>query len=382
MKGLSHRLDHLQEYYFSQKLREVEELRAKGYPVINMGIGSPDLPPAPEVIEALKESASQVASHGYQGYQGILELRKAMSDFYAVHYRVEVDPQGEILPLLGSKEGIMHISMAFLDVGDEVLVPDPGYPTYAAVTRMLQAVPRSYTLTSDNGWYPDFEALEKLDLSKVKLMWCNYPNMPTGAKATMEIFEKLVALGRKHQILIVHDNPYSFILQENPLSILQIEGAKDVALELNSLSKTSNLAGWRVGMVLGKKEWIHAITKVKSNMDSGMFLGIQHGAIKALQLGKEWYESLNTVYATRRQLIWKLVDRLGLSYDREAVGMFVWAKVAEEVDARTLVDELLYQKHLFVTPGEVFGEQGRSYLRFSLCVSEQHIAEVLERFEQ
>ena len=382
MKGFSHRLDHLQEYYFSQKLREVEQLRAQGHPVVNMGIGSPDLPPATEVIEALKNSASRKSGHGYQGYQGILELRKAMGDFYVVHYGVQVDPQGEILPLLGSKEGIMHVSMAFLDAGDEVLVPDPGYPTYAAVTQMLQAVPRPYSLRPENGWYPDFEALEKMDLNKVKLMWCNYPHMPTGAKADLEIFEKLVAFGKQHQILIVHDNPYSFILQENPLSILQVEGAKDVALELNSLSKTSNLAGWRVGMVLGKKEWIHAITKVKSNMDSGMFLGIQHGAIKALQLGKDWYESLNAVYTVRRRLIWKLADRLGLFYDREAVGMFVWAKVAEGVDARVLVDELLYKKHLFVTPGEVFGEQGRGYLRFSLCVPEQLIEEVLGRFDQ
>jgi aspartate/methionine/tyrosine aminotransferase len=381
MKGFSKLTDSIQEYYFSQKLKEVNRLREEGKPIINMGIGSPDLPPHPSVVEALHQSSLLPTSHGYQGYQGIPALRIAYADFYQRHYGITLIPDSEILPLLGSKEGIMHISMTFLDEGDQVLVPNPGYPTYTSVTKMLLAEPVSYNLKRENNWYPDFESLQKMDLGKVKLMWVNYPHMPTGAKADLGVFEKLIAFGRKHQIIIVNDNPYSFVLENQPKSIFQIEGAKDVALELNSLSKTSNMAGWRVGFVSGKPEWISAITKVKSNMDSGMFLGIQQGAIAAMSLGRDWYEGLNEVYSKRRKLIWELADKLGLEFEKDTAGMFVWAKLPQGKKTDELVDNLLYNKSIFVTPGHVFGSQGEGYIRFSLCVKEEFIKEALNRIQ-
>jgi len=379
MKGYSKRTESIQEYYFSQKLKEVNRLREEGKPIINMGIGSPDLPPDPSVIEALYQSSILPSSHGYQGYQGVPALRSAYADFYRRHYGVDLNPDSEVLPLLGSKEGVMHISMTFLDEGDQVLVPNPGYPTYTSVTKMLLAEPVYYELKAENNWYPDFEELEKKDLSKVKIMWVNYPHMPTGAKADLEVFERLIAFGRKHKILIVNDNPYSFVLENEPKSIFQIDGAKEVALELNSLSKTSNMAGWRVGFVAGRSEWITAITKVKSNMDSGMFLGIQQGAIAAMNLDKEWYENLNEIYSQRRKLIWEFADRLGLEYEKDTAGMFVWAKLPSGKKSDQLVDDLLYNKSIFVTPGHVFGSNGEGYIRFSLCVKEELINEATNR---
>ncbi|MCH7397260.1 aminotransferase class I/II-fold pyridoxal phosphate-dependent enzyme [Belliella sp. DSM 107340] len=381
MKGFSKRLNEVQEYYFSQKLKEVNSLKSSGKPILNMGIGSPDLPPHPKVVKAICQAAINPTGHGYQGYQGIPQLREAFSDFYKEHYSVQLDPDGEILPLLGSKEGIMHVSMAFLDAGDQVLIPNPGYPTYSSVCKLLHVEPVYFDLLESQNWEPDFESLSKTDLSKVKLMWVNYPNMPTGAKASKVLFEKLIAFGREHEIVIVHDNPYSFILENNPLSILKINGAMEVALELNSLSKTANMAGWRVGMIGGKKEWIQAITKVKSNMDSGMFLGIQEGAIAALRLEKDWYSKLNFEYRKRRELVWQLAEKLGLSYDSDAVGMFVWAKLPESMNDLELVDKLLYEKSIFITPGRIFGSRGKGFVRFSLCVSTEIIQEAIDRIK-
>ncbi|ERM84271.1 hypothetical protein P872_14590 [Rhodonellum psychrophilum GCM71 = DSM 17998] len=379
MKGFSTRLEQVQEYYFSQKLKEVNQLIAEGRPVINMGIGSPDLPPHPNVIAALTAAASKPQAHGYQSYQGNPELRKAIADFYLRHYQVNLSPESEILPLMGSKEGIMHLSMAFLDEGDEVLIPNPGYPTYTSVTKMLKANPIYYDLLPGNQWQPDFKALGQLDLKKVKIMWVNYPHMPTGAKASLSLFEKLIAFGKENDIIIAHDNPYSFILEENPLSIFNVGGAMEIAVELNSLSKTANMPGWRVGMVLGKKEWIQAILRVKSNMDSGMFLGIQQGAIAALALDKSWFVGLNNIYAERRALIWELAERLDLQVDRDTVGLFVWAKAPAGIEVGNLVDTLLYDKNIFVTPGKIFGSNGEDYVRFSLCVPIEKIKEALSR---
>lgn len=379
MKGYSKRLADVQEYYFSQKLREVVQLQAAGKPIINMGIGSPDLPPHPSVVEALAVSAGKPNSHGYQGYQGIPALRAGFADFYQRFYGIALNPNFEILPLMGSKEGIMHISMAFLDAGDQMLVPDPGYPTYRSVAALLGVVAIPYALKAENAWRPDWKEIESRDLSKVKIMWANYPHMPTGARADLGVFEEIVAFGKKHGIVIVHDNPYSFVLEPKPKSILQVAEAMDVALELNSLSKTSNMAGWRVGMLAGKPEWIQAVTKVKSNMDSGMFLGIQQGAVAALGLGQDWYDALNRTYAERRKLIWELASKLGFSYEKESAGMFVWCKIQDGKSAEAWVDYLLHEKSIFVTPGTVFGTQGQGYIRLSLCVSEEKIKEAIDR---
>lgn len=379
MKGYSKRLADVQEYYFSQKLREVAQLQAAGKPIINMGIGSPDLPPHPSVVEALAVSAGKPNSHGYQGYQGVPALRAGFADFYQRFYGFALNPNSEILPLMGSKEGIMHISMAFLDAGDQVLVPDPGYPTYRSVATLLGVDAVPYALKAEYAWRPDWKEIESRDLSKVKIMWANYPHMPTGARADLGVFEEVVAFGKKYGILIVHDNPYSFVLEPKPKSILQVAGAMDVALELNSLSKTSNMAGWRVGMLAGKPEWIQAVTKVKSNMDSGMFLGIQQGAVAALGLGPDWYEALNRTYAERRKLIWELALKLGFSYEKESAGMFVWCRIQDGKSAEAWVDYLLHEKSIFVTPGTVFGTQGQGYIRFSLCVSEEKIKEAIDR---
>ena len=331
----ANRLQQVKEYYFSSKLREVRQLKAAGKPVINIGIGSPDLDPPLSVSRAMQNALEQNHIHGYQSYQGLPELRNAMAAFYLQHYYVKADPENEILPLMGSKEGIMHISMAFLNAGDKVLIPNPGYPTYASVTNLVQAEPVLYDLKEDNNWFPDLVALAKTDLSKVKLMWVSYPHMPTGSKPTKQLFEQLVAFGRKHQILIINDNPYSFILNDTPLSILSVPGAKDVALELNSLSKTFNMAGWRVGMVLGSAQNIQAILEVKSNMDSGMFYGIQQGAIAALNSDENWFKNLSSTYKDRRKVAWQIAEVLGCTYDKNSAGLFIWAKLPEWEKSRT-----------------------------------------------
>ena len=346
-----------------------------------MGIGSPDLAPDNAVIEAIQQAMFDDKAHEYQSYQGLLELRKGMADFYATHFGVALNFNSEVLPLMGSKEGIMHISLAFLNEGDSVLIPNPGYPTYASVTELVQANAIYYDLCHENNWFPDFEALEKLDLSKVKLMWVSYPHMPTGVNGTFAFFEKLVAFGKKHQILIINDNPYSFVLNDNPISIFQVKGAMDVALELNSLSKTFNMAGWRVGMVLGNKTLLDAILKVKSNMDSGMFYGIQKGAIAALQLGKNWFESQNQIYAKRRDLIFELAKKMNCTFDKKSVGLFVWAKLPEGISSsEKYIDQVLLDKHIFITPGTIFGSNGKGFIRFSLCVTEEKIQEAINRF--
>lgn len=375
------RLNTVQEYYFSKKLREVRGLMAQGKPIINMGIGSPDLTPSEHVLNAIQKSVLENGAHQYQSYQGLPQLREAIANFYDKKFNVIANSASEILPLMGSKEGIMHISLAFLNAGDEVLIPNPGYPTYTSVTKLVGAVPKYYDLTADNGWFPDLEVLEKQDLSKVNIMWLSYPHMPTGATATRTQFVKIVAFAKKHNILLVNDNPYSFVLNADPASILSISGAKEVCLELNSLSKTFNMAGWRVGFVLGSEDHINAILKVKSNMDSGMFYGIQKGAIAALESSDDWFIELNKVYSARRELIFQLADTLGCTYDREAVGMFVWAKLPEgSVASEAFIDDILYKKDLFITPGTIFGSNGEGYIRFSLCITEDKIKEAIARF--
>ena len=375
------RLVHIQEYYFSKKLREVRGLMAEGRPIINMGIGSPDLAPSKVVVDAIKNAVDDTGAHQYQSYQGLPELRESIATFYKSNFNVNVEPANEILPLMGSKEGILHISMAFLNVGDAALIPNPGYPTYTSVTNLVGAEPLYYDLVAENNWFPDLDALEKQDLSKVKIMWVCYPHMPTGAVATKEQLQALVKFAKKNNILLVNDNPYSFVLNTAPTSILSIESAKDCALELNSLSKTFNMAGWRVGMVLGSKEHLDAVLKVKSNMDSGMFYGIQKGAIAALKSSKDWFSDLNKVYASRRDLIFQLADKLNCTYDKNAVGMFVWAKLpADSVSSEEFIDEVLYSKNVFITPGTIFGSNGEGYIRFSLCVTQDKIKEAISRF--
>ncbi|WP_419212457.1 pyridoxal phosphate-dependent aminotransferase [Maribacter sp. X9] len=376
------RLNTVQEYYFSKKLREVRGLMAQGKPIINMGIGSPDLAPSEYVLKTIQESVLEAGAHQYQSYQGLPQLREGIAKFYKNRFQVTADPATEILPLMGSKEGIMHISLAFLNEGDEVLIPNPGYPTYTSVTHLVGAVPKYYDLTEDNGWFPDLEELAAQNLSKVKIMWLSYPHMPTGATATREQFEKMVAFAKEQDILLVNDNPYSFVLNSEPSSILSIPGAKDICLELNSLSKTFNMAGWRVGFVLGSEEHINAILKVKSNMDSGMFYGIQKGAIAALESSDDWFVELNKVYSARRELVFQLADKLNCVYDRKAVGMFVWAKLPEgSTTSEEFIDRILYEKDLFITPGTIFGSNGEGYIRFSLCIAEEKIKEAIKRFE-
>lgn len=375
------RLETVQEYYFSKKLREVRGLVAKGRPIIHMGIGSPDLAPSKDVINAIQNSVTDTGAHQYQSYQGLPELREAIAIFYLSKFGVAADAATEILPLMGSKQGIMHISMAFLNEGDQVLIPNPGYPTYTAVSKLVGAVPQYYDLVEDKGWFPDLEELEKDDLSKVKLMWLGYPHMPTGATANKKQFEQLIAFAKRNDILLINDNPYSFILNDDPTSILSIDGAKDVALELNSLSKTFNMAGWRVGMVLGSEENLKSILKVKSNMDSGMFYGIQKGAIAALGSSKEWFDNLNTIYTSRKELMLQLVEKLGCTYDSTSVGLFIWAKLPYgSTSAEKFIDNILYDKDIFIAPGTIFGSNGEGYIRFSLCVTEEKIQEAIDRF--
>ena len=379
MIEVANRLHTVEEYYFSKKLREVHMLKAAGLPIINLGIGSPDLQPPQKVLNAIANSLSEANAHQYQSYQGLLELREAMTGFYKEHYNVSLSPKTEVLPLIGSKEGIMHISMAYLNAGDEVLIPNPGYPTYASVARLLGANPKFYDLTEASQWVPNLLELEQQDLSKVKLMWINYPHMPTGQQADYKLFEDLVAFAKRHHILLVNDNPYSFILNDHPKSILKVPGAKAVCLELNSLSKTFNMAGWRVGMIVGDATHISNILKVKSNMDSGMFYGIQKGAIEALRCSKLWYMSLNSVYEQRRALLWQLITALGCTYDKEATGLFVWAKLPAGIRSEDFIESLLKKYHLFVAPGFIFGSNGEGYVRFSLCASTESIHEAIRR---
>jgi len=382
MSQTADRLSSVQEYYFSAKLREVAALVKAGKPIINMGIGSPDLPPHPAVVTALENGMSHPKAHMYQSYQGLPELRSAMVAFYQKYYQVTLDPAEEVLPLMGSKEGIMHISMAFLNKGDQVLIPNPGYPTYSSVTRLLEAEPIYYNLSASKGWQPDFEALEALDTTKVKLMWLNYPHMPTGAPTQKQTFERLIAWAQDRNILLINDNPYSFILNETPQSILKIPGAKSVALELNSLSKAFNMAGWRVGMLTGNASTLKEVLKVKSNMDSGMFYGVQCGAIAALEAEQEWFDRLNAIYRKRRTGVEQIAKSLGTTFDPRSVGMFLWAKLPQSAsNAETVIDQLLYDKDLFVAPGTIFGSQGARYIRFSLCVSENKIQEALKRIQ-
>ncbi|RBW57249.1 MULTISPECIES: pyridoxal phosphate-dependent aminotransferase [unclassified Tenacibaculum] len=374
------RLETVQEYYFSKKLKEVRQLASEGKPIINMGIGSPDLQPPSTVIKAIQDSLTDVGAHKYQSYQGLPEFRNAVANFYKAKYNVIINPDNEILPLMGSKEGIMHISLAFLNEGDHVLIPNPGYPTYSSVTNLVGAKSVFYELDATNNWQPNFNELEKLDLTNVKLMWVNYPHMPTGTKALKETYQQLIEFGKKHHIIIVNDNPYSFILNDTPKSILQVEGAKDIALELNSLSKSYNMAGWRVGKLIGNQHFLNEVLKVKTQMDSGMFYGIQKGAIKALELDDRWFKEQNKIYQSRQQLIFKIADTLGCTYNKNTSGMFVWAKLPEGQESEKVVDDLLHNKHIFVAPGTIFGSQGEGYIRFSLCVPEEKIKEAITRF--
>ena len=377
------RLASVKEYYFSIKFREMANSVQTGNPIINMGIGSPDLSPHPKVIEALTQGMSHPKAHMYQSYQGLPELRNAIAHFYQQFYKVSLNPKEEILPLMGSKEGIMHISMAFLNKGDQVLLPNPGYPTYRSVTQLLEAEPIEYDLKAENNWQPDFDALEAMNTTKVKLMWINYPHMPTGAVAQKETFERLIRWARERDILLINDNPYSFILNNQPESILSIPGAKEVALELNSLSKAFNMAGWRIGMLSGKAATLKAVLKVKSNMDSGMFYGIQQGAIAALQAQESWFEKLNDIYRQRRKLIFELASLLNTDFDAHNSGLFVWAKMRDTSKSSVeYIEEILQNHHIFIAPGSIFGSQGEGYIRFSLCVEELQISKALERIRK
>jgi aspartate/methionine/tyrosine aminotransferase len=376
------RTDNVQEYYFSQKLAQIDRMRRNGLDIINLGIGSPDQPPSENTVSALIVEARKPTSHGYQSYSGIPGLRKAFADWYRKYFQVSLNPDNEILPLMGSKEGIMHISMAFVNPGDEVLVPDPGYPTYSSVTDLVGGKIRKYELSEGNGWLPDLAALEKTDLSRVKLMWINYPNMPTGTKGSMDLFENLVAFGLKNEILLVNDNPYSFILNEEYLSILSVEGAKETALELNSLSKSHNMAGWRIGMVAGDSEYIKTILKVKSNMDSGMFLGMQMAAVEALNNKEPWFRSVNEVYRKRRKIVEEIMDLLRCRYDKSQVGLFVWGHIPDEIiNCELFIEEILIKSHVFITPGFIFGKTGERYIRISLCANEEKLNEAKARIK-
>ena len=377
------RLNGIGEYYFSQKLREIDELNKAGKNVINLGIGSPDLPPHPEVISVLQEETARHNVHAYQSYKGSAVLRRAMGHWYKNWYNVELDPESEILPLIGSKEGIMHICMTYLNKGDEVLVPNPGYPTYRSAVKLAGGKCTEYKLKEKNNYEPDFDKLEKIKLKKVKLMFVNYPQMPTGQLPTMELFEKLVAFGRKHEILIIHDNPYSFILNENPVSLLSAKGAKDCVIELNSLSKSHNMAGWRVGMLCGARKRIDEVLRFKSNMDSGMFLPVQLAAARALSLGKEWHEEVNAVYRKRRAKVLGLLDLLGCKYSKEQAGMFIWASIPSAYkNGFVLSDEVLYNAGVFITPGGIFGDAGEKYIRVSLCSTEDKFEEAIQRIKK
>lgn len=378
------RLNSVSEYYFSTKLKEVAEMNARGLQVINLGIGSPDFPPSPDTIQALTESAQKSDTHGYQPYVGIPELRKAFADFYQKWFQVELNPANEIQPLIGSKEGILHISMAFLNKGDGVLVPNPGYPTYSSVSNLLQANVITYDLDENNNWQPDFDALEQIDLTNVKLMWVNYPNMPTGTPATLDLFERLVAFGKKHSIVICNDNPYSFILNTKYLSILQVAGAKDICIELNSMSKSHNMPGWRMGMLASNAQFVEWILKVKSNVDSGQFKPMQVAAVAALNNSEEWHNEMNILlYRKRRMKAEAILQQLGCTFDEKQVGLFLWGKIPENCnDSAALADKVLYDAKVFITPGIIFGDKGKRYIRISLCANENMLQQALDRIKE
>lgn len=377
------RLELVAEYYFAGKLREIAQMQRDGKPVLNLGIGSPDFPPHPSVTAALQNTAGDPGAHGYQSYTGIPALREAWAAWYRQYYDVILDPGSEILPLIGSKEGIVHIAMAFLEPGDIALVPNPGYPAYRAASLLAGAEVRSYDLTKENAWLPDFTQLERSDLSGVKVLWANYPHMPTGAPASPAVFQQLVDFGRRHNILIVHDNPYSFILNDTPRSIHGAEGARDVALELNSLSKSHNMAGWRVGAVTGHPEYLKAVLRFKSNMDSGQFLPVQRAAACALQLPPAWHTGLNDIYRERRQEAEAILGALGCHFDPTQQGMFLWGEIPNRYpNAYDLSDELLYEKHVFLTPGGIFGSNGDRHIRISLCSPAETLREAGMRIRQ
>ncbi len=374
------RLEGISEYYFASKLREIAQMKADGHPVINLGIGSPDLPPAAEVTDILYAAAASPTAHGYQSYTGIPALRTAWINWYRRHYQVELTHDNQVLPLIGSKEGIVHIAMTFLEPGDIALAPNPGYPAYRAATQLAGATVKYYDLDAENQWYPRLDLLEKEDLSKVKIMWVNYPHMPTGAPGTRDVFEKIVAFAQRHQILVVNDNPYSFILNNHPASILSVPGAEAVAIELNSLSKSHNMAGWRVGAVLGRADYLAAILRFKSNMDSGQFLPVQQAAVAALELPDTWYTGLNATYAERQQKAFAILSKTGCSFDPAQQGLFVWARIGDDwQDGYALSDHLLYNNHLFLTPGGIFGSAGERYVRISLCQEVSVFEAALER---
>lgn len=376
------RLDAVQEYYFSRKLKEVARLNAEGQDIISLAIGSPDQPPSPQTIDKLCEVAHDPSAHGYQPTMGTMELRKAMADFYHRWYGVEVDAASEVQPLIGSKEGILHITLAFVNPDDEVLVPNPGYPTYTSLSKILGAKVVNYNLDEDNGWQPDFEELEHRDLSRVKLMWTNYPNMPTGGDARMETYRKLVDFARRHDIVVVNDNPYSFILNDQPLSLLQVEGAKDCCIELNSMSKGYNMPGWRVGMCVSNPQFISWILKIKSNIDSGTFRGLQLAAAEALTTNtEEWHREYNiNVYRRRREIAERIMQALGCTYDDSQVGMFLWGKIADKyANAEQLTERVLHEARVFITPGFIFGSNGERYVRISLCAQDDKMQEALRR---
>ncbi|NDV66358.1 pyridoxal phosphate-dependent aminotransferase [Bacteroides sp. 224] len=379
----ANRLNSVSEYYFSKKLKEVAQMNAESKDVISLGIGSPDMPPSDDVIQTLCSNAHKADGHGYQPYTGIPELRKGMADWYKKWYNVELDPTSEVLPLIGSKEGILHITLAFVNPGDQILVPNPGYPTYTSLSTLLGAEVINYNLKEENGWMPNFEELEQLDLSRVKLMWVNYPNMPTGTNATTELFEQLVDFAQHKGIVIVNDNPYSFILNKQPLSILSIPGAKDCCIELNSMSKSHNMPGWRIGMLLGNPTFVQWILKVKSNIDSGMFRAIQLAAAQALKAEEDWYESNNNNYRERRKIAGEIMDTLGCTYNDNQVGMFLWGKIPDTcANVEELTEQVLHEARVFITPGFIFGSNGARYIRISLCCKKEKLEEALKRIKK
>ncbi len=378
----ANRLQHIKEYYFSRKLKEIEKLQKQGRDIINLGIGNPDLPPSYEVIKELSQTASMASAHGYQSYRGIEGLRKSFARFYKKYFGVKLNPHDEIIPLTGSKEGIMHISMAFINPGDKVLIPDPGYLTYRSATLLAGGIPVGYDLFPENNYLPDLKALEKTNLEEVKIMWINYPHMPSGSLAPASFYKKIIEFGKKHQILIVNDNPYSFILNNEPRSLLHYDPGMETSMELNSLSKSHNMAGWRIGMLAGKKEHIDAVMKFKSNMDSGMFLALQKAAIKALNLNEEWFENMNRIYRKRKIIAEKIFEKLHIHHGKDQAGLFLWGKIPGETDSKTFTDKLLYEKEIFLTPGFIFGNNSKNYVRLSLTNSTGLLEKALKKLEK
>lgn len=378
----SRRVEDIKEYYFSTKLKEIAAMKAAGADIISLGIGGPDLPPPSEVIETMTEALHDPTSHGYQPHVGIPELREAFARWYADKYGVTLNPATQIQPLIGSKEGVTHISLAFLNPGDKVLIPDPGYPTYSSISRMAGAEVLTYDLTEENGWQPDFDAIERLDLNGVKLMWLNYPHMPTGARARRETFERAIDFGRRHGIVIVHDNPYSFILNSEPMSIMSVPGAKDIAIELNSLSKSHNMPGWRVGVAVSNPTFLSWVLRIKSNIDSGQFKPLMLAAARALDEGPEWHDRLNEAYASRRAIAEEIMAELGCTFDPTQSGLFLWGRITDpDVTSEQLADRILKDARVFITPGFIFGRNGNRYIRISLCAPEDKLSEALTRIK-